>query len=101
MTNTRLATTANSPSQDITTRQGRPAMEAWTEYQQTIVTGIIAERYAEAAEQRLAAAVRSAGSPSGFRRGIGHFLIEAGRRMAGEPATAAPSAARSRRVVAV
>jgi len=76
-------------------------MEAWTEYQQTIVAGVIAERLADAAEQRLAMAARHSGTPGGFRRGIGYLLIQAGRRMAGEPGSAGPSPARSRQVVAV
>jgi hypothetical protein len=74
--------------------RGNPTMNAFTEQNQRVVRDRIRARELEAASERLAAAAHATSSPSSFRRRIGTLLITAGRRVAGEQASAGSPAAR-------
>ena len=74
-------------------------MHGWTEQNQVVIRARIRERELEAASERLAATARAT-SAIGVRRTVGRLLIRAGRRIAGESATAGSPATRPARPMA-
>jgi len=69
-------------------------MHAYTEGTQQVVRDRIRARELEAASERLAATAHATSAPSNLRRHVGRLLITAGRRVAGEQASAGSPAAR-------
>ncbi len=70
-------------------------MQGYIEITNLVIQARIAEREAEAAGDRLAAAARSRGGTNGsVRRSVGLFLIRAGQRVGGGQGSAGSSATR-------
>lgn len=74
-------------------------MHGWTELNEMVIRARIRERELEAASQRLAATAHAT-TPGSVRRTVGRLLIRAGRRIAGESATAGSPATRPARPMA-
>lgn len=73
--------------------RGSSVMDGWIEINQVAIRDRIREREIEAAGERLAATVRTT-TANGLRRSVGRLLINAGRRVAGEPVTTGSSGTR-------
>ncbi|MBI2776306.1 MAG: hypothetical protein HYX57_03425 [Chloroflexi bacterium] len=104
MTNTKqIKTDTQLISFDDRARAGRTGsdrnpMQGMTEQNQVVIRRLIRERELEAANARLAASARA--TPSGLRRTVGRLLIQAGRRVAGEPGSSGSPVARPARPMA-
>ena len=101
MTNREQMTIASVLTFEAFQQRGTPAMRDWTVTDRVVVRARIAERLAEAASERLARTTGSSASRIGLRPSVGHLLIRAGRRVAGEPMPGGSPAHRRHRAITV
>lgn len=96
MTNTAQMTI----SHETTSLEGMHPVNGYTEITQLVVRDRIRAREVEAAGERLAAIARTTTNDGNARRRVGRLLIQAGRRIAGEPVPPGSPAVRPTRPMA-